>query len=183
MQSINDNIINILYSPVMYTHSEQLSMLTPLKEMIDETILNYWIIKTQDLDDLPDNWHPNDVISELILSHWEAIPRIAMLIGGYLLREQVIMEKTYLINDIRLLRFLSLPLRHTITMAHQNSHIDYLALGASFVTGLANHLPNALQQRLRLFFPQGVLLHNIGTDKTPDHINLLRMAAHYAYDT
>ena len=182
MKSEDNHIMSIIYSPVVYIHSDKLLELDSSRNILSDVILNYWIIKKYQLDDLPDSWQPNDIVSLLLFSHWNMIPKIAELIGGYLLRERLIIDKMSLISDPKMLAFISLPLRHSVIVTQQRYITDYSAWGAAFITGLSHSLPAALQQRLSLCFSKDILLPEFYIAKTPDHINLLRMAINYAYD-
>ncbi len=182
MKSEDSHVMSILYSPIIYIHSDKLLEMSPSRNVLSDVILNYWIIKKYQLDDLPDSWQSDDVVSLLLFSHWQMIPKAAELIGGYILREQLIIDKMALISDPKLLAFISLPLRHSV-IVNQKYHItDYSAWGAAFITGLSHSLPAALRQRLSLCFSKNILLPEFYIAKTPDNINLLRMAINYAYD-
>lgn len=180
MKAEDNHILNILYSPVAYAHSDQVSEISHMINILDDVLLNHWIINQYQLENLPDTWQPDDTISLLILSHWYVIPTIAYLIGGYLLREQLLVKRINLIIDPQLSAFISLPLRHAISPRGHN--VDCLAWGVAFISGLVKNLPVALQQRLRLCFPSDIIMPNIYIAKTADHINLLRMAINYAYN-
>lgn len=178
----DSRIMNILYSPIMYIHSDKLYELHHSRDLLHDAILNHWIINQYQLENLPDRWQPDDAVSVLIFNHWQLIPKIASLIGGYLLREQLLMDKISIISDSTLLAFISLPLRHNVTINQQSNNIDYSSWGAAYIIGLINNLPSAFQQRLLLCFPPDMQLPNLCIKKTPDHINLLRMAINYAHD-
>jgi len=182
MKAEDSLIMNILYSPVIYIHSDRLLELDSSRNVLSDVILNYLIIKKYQLDDLPDNWQPDDVVSLLLFSHWRIIPKVAELIGGYLLRERLIIDKMSLIRDPKMLTFISLPLRHSVIINPQHYIIDYSAWGAAFISRLSHNLPVALRQRLSLCFSKDILLPEFYITKTPDHINLLRMAITYAQD-
>lgn len=183
MKAEDNNIMNILYSPIMYIHSDKLFTVSPSMDVLTDVILNYLIINQFQLEHLPERWQPDDVISILLINHWQMIPAVAALIGGYLLRERLLIDKMTLISDPKLLAFISLPLRHTVCVNKENCIADYSALGAEFITGLTHNLPVALRQRLALCFSNDVLLEKPFIAKTPDNINLLRMAINYAHDT
>lgn len=182
MRAEDSHIMNILYSPIAYIHSDNLLELDSSRNVLNDVILNYWIIKQYQLDDLPDNWQPNDVVSLLLFNHWKTIPKLAYLIGGYLLRERFIIDKMSLIRDPKLLSFISLPLRHSVVVSQQCPITHFSAWGAAFITGLSQSFPAALRQRLSLCFSKNILLPEPCIAKTPDNINLLRMAINYAYD-
>lgn len=182
MKAEDSYIMNILYSPVIYIHSDRLLELDSSRDVLSDVILNYWIIKKYQLDDLPDNWQPHDAVSLLLFNHWQMIPKVAELIGGYLLRERLIVDKMALISDPKMLAFISLPLRHSVIINPQHHITDYSAWGAAFISKLLRSLPAALQQRLSLCFSEDMQLPELYIAKTPDHINLLRMAITYAHD-
>jgi len=182
MRAEDSSIMNILYSPIIYINSDQLLELGSSRNVLSDVILNYWIIKKYQLVDLPDDWQPNDIVSLLLFSHWKMLPRVAYLIGGYLLRERLIIDKMSLIYDPKLLAFISLPLRHSVEISQQCHITHFSAWGAAFITGLSHNLPVALRQRLSLCFSKDMLLPESCIARTPDHINLLRMAINYAYD-
>jgi len=183
MKVEDSHIMNILYSPIMYVHSDKISEFHSSKNVLNDVILNYWIINQYQLEHLPETWQPDDAVSALLFNHWQIIPKIADLIGGYLLREQLLIEKLSLIHDSKLLAFISLPLRHTVTVSQQSKSIDRSVWGIAFIIGLTKNLPIALRQRLHLFFPKEILLPTPYIAITPDHINLLKMAINYAYDS
>lgn len=182
MKPEDSHIMKILYSPIMYIHSDQLSEIHHLSHLLDDVLLNYWIIDHYQLENPSDTWQSNDAISSLLFSHWQVMPRVATLIGGYLLREQLLIERMSLIIDSQLSAFISLPLRYSITVTSEQRHLNYSHWGAAFITGLATVLPYAFQQRLRLCFPPDMLLPEMYIVKEPDNINLLKMAINYAYD-
>lgn len=183
MKVEESHIMNVLYSPITYIHSDKLLTVSSSIDVLSDVILNHLIIKQYQLEHLPDLWRPDDVVSILLLNHWRMIPSVATLIGGYLLREQLLIDKMSLINDPKLLAFISLPLRHTVCINREHNIADYSIWGAEFITGLTYNLPAALRQRLSLCFSNDVLLKKPTIAKTPDNINLLRMAINYAYDT
>lgn len=183
MRAEDSHIMNILYSPIMYIHSERLLALSHSTEMLNDVMLNHWIIRQYQLDDLPDNWQPEDPVSPLIFNHWALMPRVALLVGGYLLRENLLIEKSQLMSDATLLKFISLPLRHCIAINRKEITSGISAMGAAFLLGITSNLPSAIGQRLRLCFPPDIQLPSVHISKTPDHINLLKMAINYANDS
>ncbi|MCS3431556.1 type III secretion system protein [Klebsiella sp. BIGb0407] len=183
MKAADSQLMSILYSPVMYIHSDKLLELHSSRNVLNDVILNHWIINQYQLEHLPDMWKPTDVVSILLFNHWQMIPIIVDLIGGYLLRERLLIDKMLLISDAKLLTFISLPLRHSVCVNKQSHITDYSSWGAAFITGLTQHLPVALRQRLSLCFSNNILLPESYIAKTPDNINLLRMAINYAYNT
>ncbi len=183
MKIDDSRLMNILYSPITYIHSDKISEFHSSINILTDVILNYWIIDQYQLENLPDTWLPDDAVSTLLFHHWQMIPKVADLIGGYLLREQLLIEKLSLIRDSRLLAFISLPIRHTVTVSQQSKSADRSVWGIAFIIGLTKNLPIALRQRLRLFFPKDILLPTPYIAITPDHINLLKMAINYAYDS
>jgi len=182
MKAEESHIMNVIYSPVMYIHSDKLLALGSSRTILSDVILNHWIIKHYNLEDLPDSWQPDDIVSLLLFSHWQMIPKVAYLIGGYLLRENLLIDKMSLICDPKLLAFISLPLRHSVIVSQPFYSADFSAWGAAFINGLSHNLPSAIRQRLSLCFSKDILLPEIFIAKTPDHINLLKMAINYAYD-
>jgi len=182
MKAEDNRIMNIIYSPIMYTHPERLSEIHHSREILNDVLLNHWIFSQYHLDDLPSFWQPGDSVSELIIIHWKIIPTIANLIGGYLLQDRLIIERMTLINDPTLLAFISLPLRHTVIISQSYQHADFSAYGAAFLMYMIKNLPSAFHQRFRLCFPKQSSLPQLGMTKTPDHINLLKMAINYAND-
>lgn len=183
MRAEDSHIMNILYSPIMYIHSERLLALSHSTEMLNDVVLNHWIIRQYQLEDLPDSWQPEDPVSQLIFNHWALMPRVAFLIGGYLLRENLLIEKSQLIKDAALLKFISLPLRHRIVINSSETTTEVMALGGAFLLGITSTLPSALRQRLQLCFSPDIQLPSLHISKTPDHINLLKMAITYANDS
>ena len=180
MRTEDCRLLNILYAPLGYIHSDNLSSAFSLNNIISDTLLNYWIISQYKLDNLPDYWRPEDPISLLIIPNWDMIPKIAYLLGGYILRERLLIDRATLITDLQLLSFISLPLQHTITICHEYDNFNYSTCGATFIMGIAKMLPFALQQRLRLFFSPIMDFPKMKISISPDNINLLKMAIIYA---
>lgn len=183
MRAEDSHIMNILYSPIMYIHSERLLALHHSTDVLNDVVLNHWIIRQYQLEDLPDNWQPDNPISQLIFNHWALMPRVAFLIGGYLLRENLLVEKSQLMSDATLLKFISLPLRHSIVTNSDERTGGSAALGCAFLLGITGNLPSAVSQRLRLCFPPDIEPPGLHISTTPDHINLLKMAITYANDS
>lgn len=183
MNAYDNHMMNILYSPIMYIHSDRLQPLNATRDVLNDLILNFLIINYYELDDLPDNWRPDDSVSIFIFTHWNMIPKAANLIGNFLLRERLLVEKIPLLSDEKILAFISLPLRHSVVVNPQYQTADYCTLGAAFISGLTNTLPAALQERLSLCFPKDLSLPAPYIARTPDNFNLLKMAFKYAYDT
>lgn len=181
MKAEDSHMLNILYYPVMYIHSDNLLTLHSARNIVADVILNHWIINQYKLENLPTRWQPNDAVSISIFRHWQMIPRIAELIGSYLLRDQLLINKMSLVNDKNLLAFISLPLRHSVCINGRMPVTDYSIWGAAFITGLTLHFPAALRQRLSLCFSKNIILPELFIAKTPDNINLLRMAINYAH--
>ncbi|MBS0846911.1 hypothetical protein [Citrobacter sp. JGM124] len=180
MMTEDNQMMNILYAPLSYTHSDNLSSIYPSMEILTDVILNHWIITKYHLDDLPDVWKYDNPISTILISNWYIIPKISYFIGGYILRERLILDNSVLMSDLQLLSFISLPLRHSVQGISDYKNINYATFGAAFILGIAKNFPIALKQRLHLFFPSDMDFPKIKISITPDNINLLKMAIIYA---
>ncbi|MBN3264696.1 type III secretion system protein [Pectobacterium brasiliense] len=177
-----EKIISILYYPVNYTDSSHFPEEILENGIWDETLINYWLLTQYKLEDMPIKKMPCDPISSLVLTHWQKIPIIAHLIGGYLLRGQLLSQGASLLIDHRLLTFISLPLVHHVAMKSVTQHIDTYRWGVVFILSQLTNFPIALRQRFLLSFPAQMALPNNPISSHPDHINLLRMAITYAND-
>ncbi|QQG29060.1 type III secretion system protein [Pectobacterium carotovorum] len=177
-----EQMMSILYYPVNYTDPSHLPEELLVNEIWDETLINYWLLTQYKLENLPVNSTPCDPTSSLIIAYWQKIPTIAHLIGGYLLRSQLLSQGASLLIDHRLLTFISLPLVHHVAMKNVTQHIDTYAWGMAFILSQLTNFPIALRQRLFLSFPAQMALPANPISSHPDHINLLRMAITYAND-
>ncbi|XTZ39289.1 type III secretion system protein [Salmonella enterica] len=182
MKIEDERIMHILYSPAAYIHPSHLPESLRNGDMWSDVLLNYWIVTSCQLDDVAEQWQPRDITSSLILSHWQRLPGVAHLIGGYLLRNELMRQGAALMTDTRLLSFISLPLLHHINTESNKHNSDTAAWGLAFLLGLVKEVPRAFQQRMRLCFPAEIKLPDFHTAKTPHHINLLKMAIAYAND-
>ncbi|WP_224558174.1 type III secretion system protein [Pectobacterium versatile] len=177
-----EQMIGILYYPVNYTDQSHLPEELLINEIWDDTLINYWLLTRYKLEDLPANKTPCDPTSSLIFTNWQQMPTVAHLVGGYLLRSQLLSQGASLLMDHRLLAFISLPLVHHVAMKNVTQHIDTHAWGAAFILSQLTDFPIALRQRLFLCFPAKMALPTSQIARHPDHINLLRMAITYAND-
>ncbi|RJL48613.1 type III secretion system protein [Pectobacterium carotovorum] len=177
-----EQMIEILYYPVNYTDPSHLPDELLVNEKWDDVLINYWLLTQYKLEDLPVNSMPCDPTSSLIFTHWQKIPTIAHLIGGYLLRSQLLGQGASLLIDHQLLTFISLPLMHHVAMKNVTQYIDTYAWGVTFILSQLANFPIALRQRLFLSFPAQMVLPENAIPSHPDHINLLRMAVTYAND-
>lgn len=177
MTSQDEIMMTILYSPVHYTHSSHYpdDFLDP--KIWDDVLMNFWLLHHFVLENLPDGHAP---IDNALLAHWYQLPDICYLIGGYLLRNQLLLQKTMLMTDPCLLRFISLPLRHHIKITGETDTSNTMLYGAAFVLGLFPNLPTALVQRFKLVFPATMKLPQLKVSLTLDHFNLFHMALTYA---
>ncbi|MGP3590886.1 hypothetical protein [Vagococcus sp. WN89Y] len=180
MRPEDDRIMKILYSPAHYIHPSHLPEELQDRGVWGDVLVNYWIMKHCQLEDVGESWAPAGIAATLILSHWQQLPNVAHLIGGYLLRTQLMTRGAALMSDPQLLAFISLPLLHHIKVEQNVENINPSAWGAAFILGLAAGLPRALQQRLLLCFQAEIELPEIQAEITPNHINLFRMAISYA---
>lgn len=181
MNAEDPRIMSILYAPASYTHRSHLPEIFRASKIREDRLLNFWLLRRGKLSDLPDSWQPDEATFSLLLSHWHLIPLAAHLIGGYLQRNRLPETGSVLMSDPRLLAFISLPLHHEVTLDESNFPFDKASCGATFILGQFPRLPAALRQRLMLHFPSGMALAQFAAPKTPNHINLLRMALTYAY--
>ncbi|GKW40825.1 type III secretion system protein [Pectobacterium parvum] len=182
MKTNIEQMISILYYPISYTDLSHLPEELLVDEIWDDTLINYWLLTQYKLEDLSVNSTPYDPISSLIFTHWQKIPTIAHLIGGYLLRSQLLSQGASLLIDHQLLTFISLPLVHHVEMKNVTQHMDTYAWGMAFILSQLATFPIALRQRLFLSFPAQMTLPEHPMSSHPDHINLLRMAITYAND-
>jgi type III secretion system OrgA/MxiK family protein len=182
MNAENQRMMSILYAPAGYTHASRLPKMFRAGERQDDTLLNFWLLRQSKLCDLPDTWQPGDATLSRLLSHWQQIPAAAHLIGGYLLRSRLLKQSAVLMSDPRLLAFISLPLLHQVHIDHKHTGLDTASCGAAFILGQFPGLPAALRERLLLLFPAEMKLAKISAPKTPNNINLLRMALTYAHN-
>jgi len=181
MNAENDIIMNILYSPAVYTNKSNY----PVDYIFNENsdfFLNYWLLTHYELHDLPDTWQPYDYLLSLILINWDKIPLVADLIGGYLLRDKLSLDREKFMTNPCLLAFISLPLLHNARLTCYETTIDTTSYGAAFILNIFSDIPAALIQRFFLCFPVGMELPQIHATKTPGNINLLQMAVNYAHN-
>nr|CBX80437.1 oxygen-regulated invasion protein [Erwinia amylovora ATCC BAA-2158] len=174
-----EKLLDILYRPADYTHPTYLTGHLQEYTCRDE-LLNFWLISHYQLDDLPAHWQADDKVLLLVLTHWEHMPSAAHLVGGYLLRAQLLSQCAVLMADSRLLAFISLPLFHHIPSPILLRSIDTTALGVAFILSQIHPLPFALKKRLLLSFPADIKLPQLDIVRTPEHFNLLKTAINYA---
>ncbi|CCG87058.1 Oxygen-regulated invasion protein orgA [Erwinia piriflorinigrans] len=177
-----EKMLKILYSPVIYSHPTHLPDSIHNMNNEDNVLINYWLITHYQLKDLPAHWEARDSISLLILSRWELIHDAACMIGGYLLRCQLLKKCATLMSNPRLSSFISLPIRHHVLLANTENNLDTLSLGVAFVLSQIPHLPIGLKERVILILPAEIKLPEIYIARCPDHLNLLKMAINYAID-
>jgi hypothetical protein len=180
MKASDTLIMSILYAPASYTHHSHLPEIFLADENREASFLNFWLLRSGKLSDLPACWQPDDITCSLLLEHWHLIPIAAHLISGYLLRNFLPNMASMLMSDPRLLAFISLPLLNEIMLDVADIPLDSASCGATFISGQFPSLPDALRQRLLLHFPAGTELARFTAPKTLNHINLLRMAFNYA---
>ncbi len=181
MRAEDPLMMSILYAPASYAHISHLPEIFQDDEIREDTLLNFWLLRRGKLSDLPVAWQPGDDTLLLMLSRWHLIPIAAHLIGGYLLRSRLPEQGARLLSDPRLLAFISLPLLHEVRPDEISRTMETFSCGAAFILGQFPELPAALRQRLFLHFPAGITLAQFSAPKTPNHINLLRMAFTYAH--
>ena len=182
MNTQYEYIMSIMYSPVSYIHPGHLPAELTGNDRYDDVLINYWIINKFELEDLHEDWQSSDVVSSFLLPAWAMIPLIARLIGGFLIREKLLLSSAMLITDPRLLAFISLPLKHDILLDRKATDHTPTEWGVAFIFGLAEGFPKAILQRLKLLFSFDLILPEIVITRTPQQINLLRMAINYAND-
>ncbi|EPF1959029.1 type III secretion protein [Klebsiella aerogenes] len=180
MRADDQRMMGIMYAPASYTHISHLHNAFRLGEIHDKTLINFWLLRYGNLCNLPEMWRSNDATLWQLITSWYRIADAAHLIGGYLLRNHLPRQSAILMSDPRLLAFISLPIRHSITLDDAMSALDTASCGAAFILGLFSDLPLALRQRMRLLFPANMQRAPFSASKTPNHINLLRMALTYA---
>lgn len=182
MRADDSHMMAILYDPASYAHTSHVPDVFREGEIADTTLLNFWLIRQQELEPLRVDWHSNDDTLSRLLSHWYKLPAVAHLAGGYLLRDDLSRRGALLLSDPRLLAFISLPMPAqpdpTPPALHQ---VDTASCGISFILRQFPGLPAALRQRLLLHFPAGMIQVPRSDEKNMDNINLLRMALTYAH--
>ncbi|MGE6980171.1 type III secretion protein [Kluyvera intermedia] len=181
MRANCQHMMSILYAPASYTHASHLPEALIHGGIDCLTLRNLWIIRQCQLSHLPPTWQSRDETLTQLLSLWHRIPHTAHLIGGYLLRNQLLQRGALLMSDPRLLAFISLPLPCRVNLDTVRSDpINTASYGAAFILSQFPTLPQALRQRLWLHFPAETAFEPIPVAKTLNHINLLRMALTYA---
>lgn len=175
-----ERVMRILYYPSHYTDPSHLPDSLASGEMFNDVLINYWILKNFQLENDNKYWEPTDTISSLMVENWHQLPRVAHLLGGYLLRARLPRHGAVLITDPQLLAFISLPLHHNVTIDAAERGVDTLAWGAAFILSMASSLTSAMRQRFLLSFPAEINLPNVHAAATPNHINLFKMAISYA---
>lgn len=175
-----EKILKILYSPALYSHPTHLPDSILNMNCEDNVLVNYWLITHYQLKDLPAHWEARDSISILVLSRWELIHDAACLIGGYLLRSQLLKKYATLVSNPRLSSFISLPILHHVSLGSSEKNLDTLSLGVAFILSQIPHLPIALKERVILILPAEIKPPEIYIVRCPDHLNLLKMAINYA---
>ncbi|CCG86218.1 type III secretion system protein [Erwinia piriflorinigrans] len=175
-----ERVMRILYAPSCYTDHSHLPDGIASGDMFNDVLVNYWILTHFQLENVDKNWEPSDIISSLVVAHWYQLPRVAHLLGGYLLRNRLPDHGATLMADPQLLAFISLPLIHHVALDNAEQGVDTLAWGAAFILSLASVLPPAIKQRILLSLPSDINLPKINAAVAPNHINLLRIAATYA---
>ncbi len=178
LSMFSDNILKIMYAPLYYIHYSYLGKLKHNKEFSDE-LINFWIIKHNQLSELPEGFifHDKDDIEFLLVNNWQLLPNIALLIGCYLDRTS---SHKGIVDSLNCHLFISLPLQCQVKYVEAYHACDVIAVGISFLLELGSNLPPALRQRFLLMFPEGIILPKLCVFKTPDNINLLKMAIVYA---
>lgn len=177
----SDILMNIMYSPAAYTDKSHFSdfyrsIVTP------DFLLNSWLLDKYGLNDLPDFFLPDNEFLLLILNSWNRLHFAAELIGFYLLRDKLPLCAKKLMAHPCLLNFISLPLSYNAQFTYDVTIADAIAYGAAFILKILPKLPDALIQRYMLCFPAGMILPKIYVSKTPNNINLLKMAFNYAHN-
>lgn len=181
MRADDQHMMSILYAPAGYAHASHLPGEFTRGDISCRTLQNLWLIRQGKLSHLPAAWHSDDETLSQLFSLWHLVPQTAHLVGGYLLRNQLLHRGALLMSDPRLLAFISLPLPHSDKLASgSDASMDIASYGAAFIVHQFPALPLALRQRLLLHFPAGISLEPHSAAKTLNHINLLRMALTYA---
>lgn len=176
----NERMLRILYAPAEYTHPTHLPEIFQNENAWEDVLVNYWLVSHYQLKDLPAQWEAADTSSLLIINHWAHMPTTARLIGGYILRNQLLSQCAALMSDPRLLAFISLPLTHHVSSVNTHQNVDISAWGVAFILSQIPLFPLALKERLLLSFPVGINPPQLLITRTPDHFNLLQMAVNYA---
>lgn len=177
----HEPLFRILYHPLEYTHPNHLPAGWDKVEKGDEPLLNYWLHARYQLAHLPDDCRLHNNLTPLLLQHWQRLPLIAHLVGGYLLRTTLLRHGLMLFMDPQLMAFIALPLLHQVHFTGPAPGASQTqACGASFILSQCPTLPHALRQRFFLQFPASVELPTLSAPLIPDHINLFKMALNYA---
>ena len=178
--NIDEIILRVMYNPLSYIHPEYVTEHLSSDLIINETFVNYWIIEHFQLSNPPDDWYPDDIISELLLLHWDFLPEICQLLGGYLSRHHLLKNPSFLLTNTMLLSFISLPLLVDVKIHADMDQLTIDRIGVAFLSSLSSGLQSGLQQRIPLHFSPSADVFNLSVSLTPGNINLLKMAAIYA---
>lgn len=173
------HLLKIMYCPSMYCHASYLMGEQHEQVLFNGVLLNYWLISYYQLEDLPGSWSPDCITASLIINNWQQLNRLAHLIGGYLLRSQLLRRGEILATDKKLQSFISLPLAHHVVIKYQPG-LSTMSCGAAYILALAEEIPFALHQRIKMNFSRDEKLPDIDVLPIPEHINLLKMGIAYA---
>lgn len=181
MRADDQHMMSILYAPAGYAHISHLPQALAGGEIDSPVLRNLWLLHQGKLCHLPSAWQSDNETLSQMLSCWHLIPETAHLIGGYLMRNNLLKRGALLMSNPRLLAFISLPISHGV--AHEpggHTSMTTSSCGLAFILSQFPGLPQALRQRLLLHFPVGMSIEPLPAGKTLNHINLLRMALTYA---
>lgn len=175
---IDNKTLRILYCPADYIDKSYLSNIDRLSKYYDKYLTNYWILTHYKLDHFSDTWEASNFIDSLLIDNWFNLRIIAELIGGHLTRTLTHANSTLLFSDKRLLSFASMPLKYDFPI--KGNDVDRLSCGFAFLRSISSSFPKFLQDRLILCFPKNMKTPMVNLVQSPQNINLLNMAVHYA---
>ncbi|HBA9513506.1 TPA: hypothetical protein J1413_004864 [Escherichia coli] len=172
-----EHLLKLLYAPSLYIDSSYLVMLPNKGVTFSHQIINYWIINYFKLENIQRDFffQKKDNITLSLIRNWFLLPKVAILIGGYLSRN--IFSSGFTHPEI--LKFMSLPLSYQIA-PNILTQSNVMANGITFIRELCVTLPSALRQRFYLCFPENIVYPELDVPRTPDNLNLLKVAFSYA---
>lgn len=172
-------MLPILYQPVIYTHASHLPDGWLPGGVASDSLINFWLsthYQLTPMHTLPVGLTP---LQQLLLKNWAKIPQLAELTGAYLLRHSICSGRKLHLLTSHQRQFISLPMRMP-SMMLQGGDLHPGNVGAALVRAQISGLPAALNQRLRLMFPQNWTLPSLESEIVMNANNLTRMGLNYA---
>jgi type III secretion system OrgA/MxiK family protein len=171
---MNIDLLRTMYAPLDYIHPKRFPKpaddLSPvLQQVINRTLIQRFGLATA----LDFNLQSSD-FSQRLVSDWKNIRRAAWLLGCKLARGNLAFNGQLATLPAAARQFIELPV--ACPSIPLDSLVDQFSLemhGSRYVFLLAQHLPTALEQRLRLLFV---------TEKAPHDCVLNRSLLTFAFD-